>query len=331
MGGDHAPEAVVEGARLAVREGLPVVLVGDEARLRPLLRSDDDLPCVHAPDVIGMGEKPSVARSRAGASVRVAADEVAAGRCAGLVSCGNSGATLVASILSMGKLDGVDRPAIATSLPRLDGGTLYMVDVGTTADANARHLASFALLGHALAVTEGVPSPRIGLLSNGSEPGKGNRLVRQAQPELAALGLDFIGPVEPNAAFEGRCDVLVSDGFTGNILIKTAEAVIGMLTRHARRRVMASKRARVGAWLMRDALHSLREELDWRARGGALLLGVPAPVVVAHGRSDADAVRAAVGLAHYAIDARLVDAVETALGAAPSTDRVAVSGGPGAP
>ncbi len=329
MGGDHAPDAVVDGALVAAREGVRVVLVGDEPAIRARWDRDVPVEVVHADDVIGMGERPRVVRSRVGASVRVAAARVAEGQGHALVSCGNSGATLVASVLALGKLEGVDRPAIATSLPRLDGGTLHLVDVGTTTDATARHLLSFARLGDARARIDGVSRPRIGLLSNGSEPGKGNRLVQEATALLQGCELNFVGPVEPTAAFEGAADVLVSDGFNGNILIKTAEAVIGMLRVHATRRVQASRRARAGAWLMKDALRQLREDVDWRARGGALLLGVPAPVVVAHGRSDAMAVRAAIGLAHYAIEARLIDAVQGAL--RPSTGSTGSSGGHGGP
>lgn len=333
MGGDHAPAAVVEGAVQAHASGIPVLLVGDEAVIRPMLPDHGPVPeVVHATEVVGMDDRPSAARTRDDASVRVAARCVAEGRGRAMVSCGNSGGTLVAAVLELGKVDGIDRPAIATSLPRLDGGTLYLIDVGTTADAQPQHLVSFARLGEAWARTEGVARPRIGLLSNGAEPSKGNRLVRDAHPRLAALDLDYIGHVEPTAAFSGACDVLVCDGFTGNILLKTAEAVIGMLRAHATRRIQASLAGRIGAWWMRPALRGLRDDVDWRARGGAVLLGVPATVVIAHGRSDAAAVRAAIGLAHYADDARLVDAVRTALAAAlPAPGSGSDTGQTGAP
>ena len=158
----------------------------------------------------------------------------------------------------------------------------------------------------------GVERPRVALLSNGREPQKGNQLVREAHPLLAALPIDFVGNLEPNEAFEGAADVLVCDGFTGNVMLKTAEGVIGMLKQWVGDRVRASKRATAGAVLMRHVLRDVQGELDWRKRGGALLLGVPAPVVVGHGRSDAGAVRAAIELAHYAFDACLIDAVTEA-------------------
>jgi glycerol-3-phosphate acyltransferase PlsX len=313
MGGDDAPRAMVAGAVLAARGGLPTILVGDEAVIRPELPSDVAIEVVHAGEVVAMDDRPGEAKKRPESSIRRAVRLVNEGRACGVVGCGNSGATLFAAVLELGKIEGVDRPAIATSLPRVDGGTLYMIDVGTTTDAQPHHLASFALLGDAYARTMGVAEPRVALLSNGHEPGKGNRLVVEAHPLLAALPIRFVGNIEPDAAFAGGCDVLVTDGFTGNILLKTAEGVIGMLKAFVTAKVGASRRAQVGAMFLGPVLRALRDELDWRARGGALLVGVPAPVVIGHGRSDAEAVRAAVRLAHYASEGGLTDAVGAAL------------------
>lgn len=322
MGGDDAPEAMVQGALACLAEGLPVLLVGDEARIRPLLPDGCPLEVVHAPDVVAMDARASMAKRLDDSSIRVAMRMVVQGRASGVVSCGHSGATLFSAVIELGKAEGVDRPAIATSLPRVDGGTLIMLDVGTTTDCQPHHMVSFALLGNAYARILGVAEPRVGLLSNGQEPTKGNNLVREAHPLLAELPIRFIGNIEPDDAFAGGCDVLVSDGFTGNILLKTAEGVIGMLRSFVTDKVKASRRALVGAWFMRPVLGELRDELDWRSRGGALLLGVPAPVVVGHGRADARAVRAAVRLAHYASDGGLVDAVAAAVSPG-SSQRVA--------
>lgn len=322
MGGDHAPETIVEGAALALAEGLPVVLVGDRDRLLPLIGEGAGPVVVHAPDVVRMDDKASMAKRLDDSSIRRAMRLVSEGAASGVVSCGNSGATLFAAVLELGKIDGVDRPAIATSLPRTDGGTLYMLDVGTTTDGQPHHLESFALLGDAFARTMGVVRPRVALLSNGEEPGKGNRLVREAYPLLEQLPIHFVGNVEPDMAFSGACDVLVSDGFTGNILLKTAEGVIGMLRAFVTDKVVGSKRARAGAYLMKRVLGELKDELDWRRRGGALLLGVPGAVVVGHGRADAEAVRAAIRLAHYANDGGLVEAVGKSIAALESEPKV---------
>ena len=316
MGGDDAPAAIVAGAVAAKAAGFEVILVGDEPRVRACLPAGIDLPIVHAPTVVAMDDKPLAAKRLEDSSIRRTLGLIRAGRAQAAVSCGNSGATLFAAVLELGKAPGVDRPAIATSLPRADGGTLYLCDVGTTTDPEPHHLASFALLGDAYARTMGVARPRVGLLSNGEERGKGNRVVQEAWALLEKLPIHFVGNVEPDDAFRGACDVLVSDGFTGNVLIKTVEGTVAMMKAFAAAKVEGSVRAKAGALLLRPALHALRDELDWRRRGGALLLGVPAPVVVGHGRSDPEAVRAAVGLAHYASEHGLVEAVAKAVSAA---------------
>lgn len=340
MGGDHAPAAVVEGALRAAADGIDVLLVGREGEVRAALAATDAseeararVQVAHADDVVAMDVRPREVKRRETASVRVACRLVAEGRASAVVSAGNSGATLFASVLELGTLPGCDRPAITTTLPRVDGGELVLLDVGASVDCRADHLATFATLGEAWARVLGIDPPRVGLLSIGGEPGKGNRLVREAHPLLEALPLDYVGPVEPDAAFAGACDVLVCDGFSGNVLLKTTEGVVSMLRHHARRRILESRRAQVGAWFMQGALQRLREDLDWRERGGALLVGSPAPVVVAHGRSDAKAVRAAVRLAHYAHDGGLVGAVASRL--APPRDggagSTAAVGGASAP
>ncbi len=313
MGGDGAPAAIVAGALLAHEEGLPVTLVGDLAVLRPLLPPGCTMPLVHASEVVHMEDRPVATKRRTDASIRVAARLVASGEAVALVSCGNSGATLFAAVIELGKLAGVDRPAIATTLPRADGGTLHLLDVGATSDCQPHHLASFALLGEAWARTRGVVKPRVGLLANGEEDGKGNRLVVEALPLLRALPIHVVGNVEPADALDAGCDVLVCDGFTGNILIKTCEGVVGLLGRIAKKHVAGSLRGAAGAWLLKNALAEVRAELDWRQRGGGLLLGVTAPVVIGHGRADAEAVRAAIRLAHYSAGAGLTAALEGAL------------------
>lgn len=313
MGGDHAPAAVVAGAMQAYLDGLPVVLVGDAERVRALLRGSDLPPVVHAPYAVSMGDPATSVKRHDDASVRRAAQLVAKGSASSVVSFGNSGAALVASVLELGVLEGVSRPGIALTVPRADGGSLVLIDAGASVDCRPDHLLTWALLGEAYAHVLGVDAPRVGLLSNGAEAGKGPRVVKEAFPLLTeACGL-FVGNVEPEAALGGACDVLVCDGFSGNVFLKTAEGLVSLLGERVRRGVRSSWRARLGAWLLRPVFDELRAELDWRSRGGALLLGVPAPVVVGHGRADARAVRAAIGLAHYASQRRLIDRVTEAL------------------
>ncbi len=316
MGGDHAPEVTVAGAVQAARDGIPVVLVGDEVRLRALLPRRSAIQVVHAPQIIGMDEAPTAVRHREGASIRVALDLARRGEASAVASCGNSGAILVAAVLDGGLLPGVDRPALATVLPRADGGHLVLVDAGANVDTRPEHLARFALLGTAYARCIGVAEPRVGLLSNGEEAGKGNEQARAVRPLIEALPVQFVGNVEPTGAFAGACDVLVCDGFVGNVLLKSvegaAETVLALLREELRRHPSA----RFGAWLLRPALRRLRRRIAWDAQGGGVLLGSEQIVVIGHGRATAEAVHSAVALAHQAAREGLVDRIRRRIGAA---------------
>ncbi len=313
MAGDHAPEAIVEGALAASEAGLPVVLVGDAARIESLLPASSGIVVVHSDDAIRMDAAPASVRNAETSSIRVAMGLVASGEASSVMSCGHSGATFIAAVIDLGVLDGIERPAIGTALPRTDGGDLYVLDVGATLDCRAEHLESFAVLGVAWARAMGIEEPRVGLLSIGHEAQKGNQLVRAARELISALPIRFVGNLEPDAAFNGACDVLVCDGFTGNIMLKTAEGLVHMVEHLVRDEISSSRRAMAGAWLMRPAMRRLAEVLDWRSRGGALLVGARAPVVVGHGRADAAAACAAIRLAHYASEGRLVDEVRARL------------------
>jgi len=307
MGGDHAPEVIVAGAVQASREGLPVTLVGDEARLHALLPADAGVGVVHAPDAIGMDEAPGSLRHREGASIRVALDLVSRGEACAAVSCGNSGAILVAAILDGGVLPGVDRPAIGTVLPRSDGGRLVLVDAGANVDVRPEQLARFALLGAAYAQALGVGAPRVGLLSNGEEPGKGNEQVRAAADLLATLPVDWVGNVEPPAAFAGACDVLVCDGFVGNVMLKTVEGAAETVWALMKEEIRRHPSARLGAWLLQRALRRFRARVAWDAQGGGVLLGCQEIIVVGHGRANPAAVHSAIALAHRAAREGLVE------------------------
>lgn len=313
MGGDHAPAAPVAGAVAAWRAGVPVVLVGDEAIIRTHLGPADDVPICHASSAIGMAESPSSVRRRPRSSIRRAMALAASGDACGVVSVGNSGAALVAAVIEIGACEGVERPAIAVTFPRPDGGSLVLLDAGAGSDAKAGHLACFAALGTAWAEVLGIDNPRVGLLSNGEEPTKGTRVIRAAHELLSVAPVNFVGNVEPDQAFSGACDVLVADGFTGNIVLKTAEGIIRLLARSVRERSKGSTRGALGGLLMRNIYQGLRDDLDPGSRGGALLLGVRSPVVIGHGRAGAEAVCAAVRLAHYASNEGLVARLEQRL------------------
>jgi len=300
MGGDDAPEAIVEGAVRAHAAGFPVVLVGDRARLEPLLPRRHAPAVVHASDAVAMDEPASSVRRRPDVSVRRALALVKQGRCAGALSCGHSGALLVSSLVELGTHDGVERPAIASVLPRSDGGRLVLMDAGANVDCKPEQLASFAQLGSIYAEAMGVERPRIGLLSNGEEDHKGNLQVRATLPLLRSLDLLVVGPIEPSAAMAGACDVLICDGFVGNVLLKAAEGAVQTVVTLLREEITRRPTGRLGAVLLRGAFRRFRDRVAWDAHGGALLLGVRGLVAVGHGRATPDAVAAAVRMLHHA-------------------------------
>jgi glycerol-3-phosphate acyltransferase PlsX len=307
MGGDHGPEVIVAGAVSASRAGIPVVLVGDESRVKAALPRGVTLPVVHAPEVVGMGEAAVAAvRRKPDSSLRRAVDLVQRGEASAAVSCGNSGAVVVAAVLGLGVLDQVERPAIAAVLPRSDGGQLVLLDAGANVDCRPEQLACFAILGAAYARLLGVPDPRVGLLANGEEATKGNQQSRATLPLLQALPLRVVGNTEPHAALAGACDVLVCDGFVGNVLVKGVEAAAETVVTLLRDEIKRNPSARFGAWLTSRAFGRFRQRVAWQAYGGGLLLGTRGVVVVGHGRANAEAVHAAVKIAHQAASQGLV-------------------------
>ena len=306
---------MVAGAVAALRDGVRVLLVGDQQVLRPLIPAGLDLPVHHAPGLVAMDADRPVAAVRAQPEPSVTATMrlVQQGQACAAVSCGHTGATMAAGLLVLGRLPGVDRPAITLLVPRTDGGRLTILDLGANVDSRPQHLVQFAAMGHAFAQTVGgVAAPRIGLLSNGEEPGKGDERVREAGALLAAGPLPFVGNVEPPAAFRGACDVLVCDGFVGNIMLKTVEATAEVVTHILREEILSHASAKAGAWLIRPALRRVRDRTDYAAQGGALLLGVRGVVVVGHGRSDATAVRSALRYAARCAEEGLVARIELA-------------------
>jgi glycerol-3-phosphate acyltransferase PlsX len=325
MGGDHAPREIVRGALLgAARLGVDVALVGRRAEIEretgvamadpELARAAGDvaslqaalrrLSIVEADEVIGMDEHPAAAvRGKKGASVVVACEMVAGGRARAAVSAGNSGAVLAAALFHVKRLRGVARPAIGTTLPRSDGGSTFLVDVGANADCRPEWLAQFGVMGAVYArVMMDVAAPRVGLLSNGEEPGKGSALVQAASPLLAAAPIQFVGNVEGKDLFRDVCEVVVTDGFTGNIALKTAEGIGEFLFAAIGTEARKSLQGKIGGALLKPKLRPIRDRADYRNTGGALLLGVDGEVVIAHGRSDAEAIVSALRVAHMAAE-----------------------------
>ncbi len=320
MGSDAFPHPDVEGAVLAAREyGVEIVLVGDEAVVRPALaaHSPAGLPITieHAPEMLTMEDKGmalvlKAKRKNTRNSMAVALDLLKAGQADAFVTMGNTGAASVTAYFRLGTLPGVERPALAPVFPTRTG-TCVVLDIGANPDCKPEHLLQFGIMGSVYARSvRGRANPRVGLLSNGEEAGKGNQLVKDTYPLLAGAGLNFIGNVEGKEVFAGEADVVVTDGFTGNILLKSSEAVAKMLVELIREKIMAgSPLVKLGGALVRPALRALRQVLDPSEEGAAPLLGVNGLVFIGHGRSDALAVKNAVRVAKQAVDARVLDAI----------------------
>src|SRR5438309_974937 len=295
MGGDLAPAATVEGALRAHRErGLDVLLVGDEQRLRSELRragaGPNELRVHHASEVVEMGEHPGQAlRRKKDSSIRVCFDLCKKSQVRGMVSAGNSGAVLAGGLLVLGRIDGVDRPCIGGSLPTLGGkGRAVLVDMGANVDCTPLQIVQFALMGEVYArATLGVPHPRVGVVANGEEEGKGTDLTRAAAAALRKpeSGVKFGGYVEGKDVFSGDFEVIATDGFTGNVLLKTAEGAVWAFGQLLKRQVQASPVASAGALLMKSQLEQVRKRVDYEEVGGAPLLGIRGVAMIAHGRS----------------------------------------------
>ncbi len=316
MGGDHAPEQAVLGAAQAAAEyGIEVVVVGRPELLQPLLLAHPRLRLVAATQVIEMDEQPAQAvRGKPDSSLAVCARLCRQGEADAWVSAGNSGAIMAAALLIQGRVKGVERPALGTILPGA-GRPAYFLDVGANVGSRPEFMVQFARMG-ALYASQvmGRDQPRVGLLSNGEEAGKGDELVREVHSRLLHDSINFVGNVEPKDVLAGKADVVVADGFLGNITIKMAEATADFIFRSLREEIPRTSAGRVGGLLIRPAVRRIRARIDWREFGGAPLLGIDGVAVVAHGRSDARAIKNAVRVARQTVDAGLVGKIRGAVG-----------------
>ena len=316
MGGDHAPAEIVKGASLAADEyGLDISLVGIPSIVQPLLDSRPRLKLVPCTQAIGMDEHPAQAvRTKPDSSMSVCARMCKEGRADGWTSAGNSGAIMAAALLIQGRIRGVDRPALGSIVPTQDGFA-YFLDVGANVDSKPDYLAQFAAMGAVYAREMlGRPRPRVALLSNGEEEGKGDELVRETAKRLKGSLAGFVGNVEPKDVFAARADVVVADGFVGNVAIKMAEATADFLFRSLRDEIPKTLTGKVGGVLIRPGVRKIRERIDWREFGGAPLLGIDGVAVVAHGRSDARAMKNAVRVTRDAVQNGLVGKIRAEVG-----------------
>jgi len=317
MGGDNAPAEIVAGALDAYADGLAkIILVGDEARLRPLLvNGPAEIEIVHSPGEVAMDADPAKAmRSSRGTSLGDAVGMVRDGSADAVVSAGNSGAFLAIALIRLGRIDGIDRPAIAAVLPTRRG-PFVLCDAGANVDCKPEWLAQFALMGDAYArIALGVERPRVGIVSIGEERAKGNTQTLEAALLLDAAPVHFIGHVEGKDLFEHEADVVVCDGFVGNVILKTSEGAATFFRTALRGAIeSASPVGKLGAVLLKPAFESMRKQFSYDTYGGAPLLGVRGACVVAHGRSNRNAIRNAIRNAATLAAGNLVGAIESAL------------------
>jgi glycerol-3-phosphate acyltransferase PlsX len=311
MGGDRAPEEIVAGALEAASVDVAPVLFGPREALEPL---SGGLEIVHAEQVVAMDEKPAdVVREKRESSLFASCRAVGEGTADAVVSAGNTGAMLAAGLLEIRRLPDVHRPAIAVALPAI-GGPSVLIDAGANADARPEHLVQFGHMGAVFAEEIlGIGAPDVALLSIGEEADKGNRLVREAHPALAASGLRFVGNVEGRVLLAKAADVVVCDGFTGNIALKLLEGTIRTVLETLRDEITASTRGKLGGLLIRPAAGALRKRLDPDTYGGAYLLGLRGLVVIAHGNSSRTAVANAIRYAARGVRGRVVERVRERL------------------
>jgi glycerol-3-phosphate acyltransferase PlsX len=319
MGSDNYPlpeiEAVIQAAEYWSD---PILLVGQKELLQPLLASrkvpEGRIEIIHAPEVLEMTDKPAAAaRGKSTNSMAVGMDIVKNGDADAFVTAGNTGGAMANALFRVGRIRGVKRPAVTGSIP-VQGGVAVVLDIGANADCRPEYLYQFAIMGSIYSEKVfAIEKPRVALLSNGEEPGKGNMLIKETFPLLETSGLNFIGNVEPKEVYRGEADVVVIDGFSGNVFIKTSEAVASFLTRTIRSEIKVSPVSSIGGLLAKPAFSRVGKKLDPAEYGAALLLGVDALVFIGHGRSDKKAMFNAIRMARQAVENDVLNAVRNAI------------------
>jgi glycerol-3-phosphate acyltransferase PlsX len=319
MGGDHAPREIVSGALLAAAEypAVDIILVGREEVVREHLAAlspkslPSNLSIVDAREVVEMDDTAMAPlRRKRNSSIRICANLVGEGKADAFVSAGNTGAAWTSAKAGMGMIEGVSRPALAAVVPRLGGHTL-LLDVGASVDSKPNQLREFAVMGHFYAqMLFGLAEPRVGLLSIGEEEGKGNELTKETFRVLKETGLNFIGNAEGRDVYNGNADVIVCDGFIGNVVLKASESLAEMITKGIREELMRTPIRKLGALLSRKAFEDFKRRIDYSEYGGAPLLGVKGGCIVCHGRSNSKAIKNAIRVAATFVAGRIDEKIQ---------------------
>ncbi|MFD2208789.1 phosphate acyltransferase PlsX [Virgibacillus halophilus] len=319
MGGDNAPREIVQGVMDAVAElqDLQITLVGDEKQIRPLLTSAQSIDILHTEEMITAEDEPVRAvRKKKNASMVLMAKEVKEGRADACISAGNTGALMSAGLFVVGRISGIDRPALSPTLPTLDGKGFLLLDVGANVDAKPHHLVQYALMGAIYAEkVRAIQNPTVGLLNIGTEDGKGNDLTKKVFEKLQQAPVNFVGNVEAREILNGAADVVVTDGFSGNIALKTIEGTAMTMFSMLKEVFMSSMKTKLAAGMMKSNLKELKNKLDYSEYGGAGLFGLDAPVVKAHGSSNARAIVNAVKQTYHMANLQVTETIRQRIAA----------------
>jgi len=298
MGGDHAPKEIVLGALKAVQafSDIHITLVGDENKIKEHMKGHERISILHTEEVIlGTDEPVRAVRRKKNASMVLAAKLVADGEADACISAGNTGALMASGLFVIGRIEGIDRPALSPTMPTIGGEGFLMLDVGANVDARPEHLLQFAIMGSIYSQkVRGISKPRIGLLNIGTEEKKGNDLTKEAFVLLKNADINFIGNVEARDLLEGAADVVVTDGFTGNMVLKTLEGTAMSVFKMLKTALTSSLKTKLAAAVLKPDLKELKNTMDYSEHGGAALFGLKAPVIKAHGSSNAQALFSAV-------------------------------------
>ena len=306
MGGDNAPQSIVEGALQALEDfnDIEILLYGREEAMKPYLKEHPRLTVIHCEEVVEGEDDPARAvRRKKDSSMTRMLEAVADGTADACLSAGNTGALMAGGLFKVGRIDGVQRPALATTLPTVDGKGFLMLDLGANADAKPEHMLQYAIMGDIYAKkVRGYTAPRIGLLNIGTEEKKGNELTKAVFELLKEADMNFEGNVEARELLNGVADVIVTDGFTGNMVLKTIEGTAGALFAMLKEAFTSSTKSKIGYVLAKDGLKGLKTKMDYTEYGGAALFGLKAPVIKAHGSSNARAIYSAIKQARTMVE-----------------------------
>ena len=313
MGGDHGPKESVKGAEKALQAfpDLEILLIGDESEIKKYQTMTERMTIVHTDEVITGDDEPVRAvRRKKNASMVLAAQSVKDKKADACISAGNTGALMAAGLFVVGRIEGIDRPALSPTLPTVDGKGFVLLDVGANADAKPEHLYQYGLMGSVYAEkVRNIEKPRVGLLNIGTEDKKGNELTKAAFALLKEADFNFIGNVEARELLNGVADVVVTDGFTGNMVLKTTEGTAGALFKMMKEAMTADLKSKLAAAVLKPALKELKNQMDYSEYGGAGLFGLKAPVIKAHGSSDANAFYNAIRQARIMVEHRVTETI----------------------